>query len=206
LTKELNPFPLVGEGEQNRGVDNKFWNCYRASKSEDRASIYGERSRTIPASSPLNELRNLFPLPLREIEQSEIHKGGGIKKEVTMNITLDYLRGRRTWVVPNFVVWGDWSLYSFLLFYTETGANSKRIVFNKSTLGGLDQTVNFSSLYDFKGNQLPTTINHPKVIVLSKNEVSCLVVGQETDTGFRLAKLSESSQTGLVDLMIVEMA
>jgi hypothetical protein len=143
---------------------------------------------------------------LREIEQSEIHKGGGIKKEVTMNITLDYLRGRRTWVVPNFVVWGDWSLYSFLLFYTETGANSKRIVFNKSTLGGLDQTVNFSSLYDFKGNQLPTTINHPKVIVLSKNEVSCLVVGQETDTGFRLAKLSESSQTGLVDLMIVEMA
>jgi hypothetical protein len=140
------------------------------------------------------------------IERSEIHKGGGIKKEVTMNITLDYLRGRRTWVVPNFVVWGDWSLYSFLLFYTEMGANSKRIVFNKSTLGGLDQTVNFASLYDFKGNQLPTTINHPKVIVLPKNEVSCLVVGQETDTGFRLAKLSESSQTGLVDLMIVEMA
>jgi len=122
-----------------------------------------------------------------------------------MNITLDYLRGRRTWVVPNFVVWGDWSLYSFFLFYTEMGASSKRIVFSKSTLGGLDQAVNFSSLFDFRGNQLPTTIKSPKVIVLPKNEVFCFVVGAETDTGFRIAKFSESSYTGLVDLMIVEM-
>jgi hypothetical protein len=125
--------------------------------------------------------------------------------EVFMNITLDYLRGRRTWVVPNFVVWGDWSLYSFLLFYTEMGATSKRIIFSKSTLGGLDQSVNFSSLYDFKGNQLPATINNPKVIVLPKNEVFCLVVGAETNTGFRIARFSDSAQTGLVDLMIVEM-
>jgi hypothetical protein len=122
-----------------------------------------------------------------------------------MNVTLDYLRGRRIWLVPNFVVWGDWSLYSFLLFYTEIGASSKRIIFCRSTLGGLDQSVNFSSLYDFKGNQLPTNINNPKVIVLPKNEVHCLVVGAETNTGFRIAKLSESVQTGLVDLMIVEM-
>ncbi len=130
-----------------------------------------------------------------------------------MNITLDYLRGRRIWVVPNFVVWGDWSLYSFFLFYTEMGATSKRVVFNKSTLGGQTQTVNFSSLYDFRGNQLPDTIDNPKVIVLPKNEVFCLVVGGETDTGFRIAKLCDlctlrsagSSGTGLVDLMVVEM-
>jgi hypothetical protein len=122
-----------------------------------------------------------------------------------MNITLDYLRGRRIWLVPNFVVWGDWSLYSFLLFYTEMGASSKRIIFYKSILGGLDQSVNFSSLYDFKGNQLPITINSPKVIVLPKNEIHCLVVGAETNTGFRIARVSESAQTGLVDLMIVEM-
>jgi hypothetical protein len=133
------------------------------------------------------------------------HQSFVISDEVFMNITLDYLRGRRIWVVPNFVVWGDWSLYSFFLFYTEMGATSKRIVFNKSTLGGLDQLVNFSGLYDFRGNQLPTTINNPKVIVLPKNEISCLVVGAETDTGFRIAKLPESSGTGLVDLMIVEM-
>ncbi len=122
-----------------------------------------------------------------------------------MNITLDYLRGRRMWVVPNFVVWGDWSLYSFLLLYTEVEATAKRVVFSKSTLGGLDQTVEFSNLYDFRGNQLPNTISNPKVVVLPKNEVSCFVVGSESGTGFRIGKLGESSGTGLVDLMIVEM-
>ena len=122
-----------------------------------------------------------------------------------MNITLDYLRGRRTWVVPNFVVWGDWSLASFLLLYTEMGETSKRVVLAKNNLGGLDQMVNFSDLYDFKGNQLPQVIGNPKVIVLPKNEINCFVVGTETDIGFRIARFSGSEKTGLVDLMILEM-
>ena len=122
-----------------------------------------------------------------------------------MNITLDYLRGRRVWVVPNFVVWGDLSLYLFFLLYTEMEATAKRVVFSKSTLGGLDQAVEFSNLHDFRGNRLPEIINSPKVVVLPKNEVPCFVVGTETPTGFRIGKLSESSGTGLVDLMIVEM-
>ena len=122
-----------------------------------------------------------------------------------MNITLDYLRGRRTWVVPNFVVWGDWSLASFLFLYTEMGETSKRVVLAKNNLGGLDQVVNFSDLYDFRGNQLPEVIGNPKVIVMPKDEVNCFVVGTETDTGFRIARFSGSERTGLVDLMIVEM-
>jgi len=123
-----------------------------------------------------------------------------------MNVTLDYLRGRRTWVVPNFVVWGDWSLASFLLLYTEMGETSKRVMLAKNNLGGLDQMVNFSNLYDFRGNQLPEVITSPKVIVMPKNEVNCFVVGTETDTGFRIARFSGSEKTGLVDLMVVEMA
>ncbi len=122
-----------------------------------------------------------------------------------MNITLDYLRGRRTWVVPNFVVWGDWSLASFLLLYTEMGETSKRVMLAKNNLGGLDQVINFSDLYDFRGNQLPEVIGNPKVIVMPKDEVNCFVVGTETDTGFRIARFSGSEKTGLVDLMIVEM-
>ncbi len=122
-----------------------------------------------------------------------------------MNITLDYLRGRRTWVVPNFVVWGDWSLASFLLLYTEMGETSKRVILTKNNLGGLDQAVNFSDLYDFRGNLLPEMITNPKVMIMPKNEVNCFVVGTETDTGFRIARFSGSEKTGLVDLMIVEM-
>jgi hypothetical protein len=122
-----------------------------------------------------------------------------------MNITLDYLRGRRTWAVPNFVVWGDWSLASFLLLYTEVGETTKRVVLAKNNLGGLDQSVAFSDLHDFRGNKLPETIAKPKVMVMPKNEVNCFVVGTETDTGFRIARFSGSERTGLVDLMIVEM-
>ena len=122
-----------------------------------------------------------------------------------MNITLDYLRGRRTWAVPNFVVWGDWSLASFLLLYTEMGETSKRVILAKNNLGGLDQTVDFCDLYDFRGNQLPQVITSPKVMVMPKNEVNCFVVGTETDTGFRIAKFSGAEKTGLVDLIIVEM-
>ena len=122
-----------------------------------------------------------------------------------MNITLDYLRGRRSWLVKNFVVWGDWSLASFLLLYTEMGQTSKRVMLAKNNLGGLDQTVSFSDLYDFRGNQLPEVIQNAKVIAMPKNEVNCFVVGAETDTGFRIARFSGSEKTGLVDLMVVEM-
>jgi hypothetical protein len=122
-----------------------------------------------------------------------------------VNITLDYLRGRRTWVVPNFVVWGDWSLVSFLLLYTEMGETSKRVMLARNNLGGLDQSVTFETLYDFRGNQLPQAINNPKVMVMPKNEVNCFVVGTETETGFRIARFAGSERTGLVDLMIVEM-
>jgi hypothetical protein len=132
-------------------------------------------------------------------------KGGWAEREKTMNITLDYLRGRRTWVVPNFVVWGDWSLASFLLLYTEIGEASKRVMTAKNNLGGLDQAVSFSDLFDFRGNRLPEVIHNPKVVVLPKNEVSSFVVGTETDTGFRIARFSGAEKTGLVDLMIVEM-
>ncbi len=108
-------------------------------------------------------------------------------------------------MVPNFVVWGDWSLASFLVLYTEAGDTSKRVVFAKNNLGGLDQTVSFSDLYDFRGNQVPQTIASPKVMVMPKNEVNCFVVGAETDGGFRIARFSGSQKTGLVDLIIVEM-
>jgi hypothetical protein len=107
--------------------------------------------------------------------------------------------------VPNFVVWGDWSLASFLILYAEMGETSKRVMLARNNLGGLDQSVSFEDLCDFKGNQLPQTINNPKVMVMPKNEVNCFVVGTETETGFRIARFSGSEKTGLVDLMIVEM-
>jgi len=121
-----------------------------------------------------------------------------------MNITLDYLRGRRVWVANNFSVWGEFSAVTPILLWSEAGTTSHRLICARETLGGLEQSVSFSQLYDFRGNQLPQTISNPKVIILQKNEVECLVIGEESSTGFKIAKLSESDQSGSVDLIIVE--
>lgn len=121
------------------------------------------------------------------------------------NLTLDYLRGRRMWLVQNFVVWGGCCGEDFFFLYTQVDSQGKRIVFNKTFLGGETQDVSFPSLYDFKGNQLPAAINHPKVVVLPKKELFCFVLGSETESDFKIAKEKGSKEDGLVDLLIVEM-
>jgi hypothetical protein len=121
-----------------------------------------------------------------------------------MNVTLDYLRGRRVWLVKNFCVWGEYSAVDFLLVHTEVGESSKRIMLDRVYLGGNEQDVSFDSLYDFKGNQLPQQIVSPKVLSLPLNEISCMVI-EESDSGFKIAKGSNSVENGLVDLLIFEM-
>ncbi|MDH4223142.1 MAG: hypothetical protein OEV55_06325 [candidate division Zixibacteria bacterium] len=121
-----------------------------------------------------------------------------------MNITLDYLRGRRVWLVKNFCVWGSYSAIDFIFICSETRTNSKRIIFNRFDLGGYAQEVIFSSLYDFKGNQLPQSIKSPKVVTLPKNETICMVT-EENDNGFKIVQKSGSVENGLVDLLIMEM-
>lgn len=121
-----------------------------------------------------------------------------------MNITLDYLRGRRVWLIKNLSVWGKYSAVDLLLVHTELGEGYKRIVFNQIDLGGEAQVVDFSSLYDYKGNQVPSEIKSPKVLVMPKNEVFCLVT-EESNFGFKIAKENSSLENGLVDLLIIEM-
>ena len=122
-----------------------------------------------------------------------------------MSITLSYLRGKRSWVVENFQVWGEMNLAEFMIFYAQVGENSKRVVFNHSFLGGVEQSVSFSNLHDFRGNPLPEVINHPKVVVLPRREPVCFVIGKETNAGFKIATAPDASQNGLVDLLIMEM-
>ena len=121
-----------------------------------------------------------------------------------MNITLDYLRGRKIWLVKNFCIWGEYSAVDLLLVHAEIGETSKRIIMDRVSLGGKEQEVNFDSLYDFKGNKLPQQISSPKVLALPSNEVSCMVM-EESNSGFKIAKRSDSAENGLVDLLIFEL-
>jgi len=101
-------------------------------------------------------------------------------------------------------VWGEYSAVDFLLVHTETEETSKRIMLDRVSLGGKEQEVSFDSLYDFRGNQLPQQIVSPKVLSLPLNEVSSLVI-EESDSSFKIAKGSNSSENGLVDLLILEL-
>ncbi len=121
-----------------------------------------------------------------------------------MNITLDYLRGRRVWLVKNICVWGEYSAVDLLFVHTEIMESSKRIILDRIGLGGKNQEVNFNTLYDYKGNQLPDEINSPKVSAIPKNDVFCMVI-EESKAGFKIAKGNDSSENGLVDLLIFEL-
>jgi hypothetical protein len=121
-----------------------------------------------------------------------------------MSEVLNYLKSKRVWVVKNMWVWGSFSLGDFCFLSTQIGETSKRIIFQNLSLGGTEQYVPFDTLYDFKGNRLPSEIANPFVIVMPKNKVSCLVL-EETNGGFKIAKRKEEVENGLVDLIVWEM-
>jgi len=121
-----------------------------------------------------------------------------------MNITLDYLRGNRKFLITDFVVYGDYTSAESGILYTEDLPGNKRIIFAHEFISEDEQKVSFSSLYDYKNNQLPAVLSSAKVIILPKNDVHCFLVGAETQTGFKIAR-SDPDKTGLVDLLIMEM-
>ncbi len=121
-----------------------------------------------------------------------------------MNLTLDYLRGNRKFLIPDFIVYGDYTEIEGGVLFGEQYPGGKRIMFAHNYISENEQPVNFGNLYDYKNNPLPNTLSNPKVIILPKNEVFCFIVGTETETGFKIAK-TNSSENGLVDLLIIEM-
>ena len=121
-----------------------------------------------------------------------------------MNETLTYLRGRRMWLIRDFVVWGSLSAYEFSFLMTVVQQTEKRISFMSVPLGGQLQKVNYADLQDFRGNNLPATIINPKVVALPKTAVGVIVVGQEDNETFAIARTQESDPNGLCDLLIIE--
>jgi len=106
--------------------------------------------------------------------------------------------------VPGIAVYGSLGAVELLLLRSEITPSSKRVIFETTVLGGVEQVLFYKDLVDFRGNQLPQRLKSPKVIVLQKSAVFAVVVGSEGEELFRLAKVSGTENT-LVDLLIVEM-
>jgi len=124
-----------------------------------------------------------------------------------MNLTLDYLKSNRKWLVPNVVVWGNADACEAALLMVEDDSPA-RVVFSYSRLEGNDQVINFGDLTDADGNSLPSQISKPVVIVIPGNQMHCFIVGRPSETGFKLAYSPDSNSSnsgyGLVDLLIME--
>jgi len=123
-----------------------------------------------------------------------------------MNLTLDYLKSNRKWLVRNLLVWGNSEAVPARMLMTELG-DSKRVMYSDCAIGGKNQVVSFDELVDSRGNQLPEEIKSPVVMLIPRSSSHCYLVGQPSSNGFSIAREStshETNQDGLVDLLIME--
>lgn len=112
---------------------------------------------------------------------------------------------RRMWFIPGFEVWGlaDWGQVDYLV--TEQTAGSTYILYGHQGLGDDAQGVLFADLVDHRGNSLPATIDAARVMVRPKSAEAAYLVGDESPTGFKLARDPAAGGPVSVDLLIVEM-
>jgi len=109
------------------------------------------------------------------------------------------------WVVRNFQIYGTADEARFLYLGVENVASTNRIMFGTAGIGGTVQDIRYSNLIDFRGNNLPTTIDSPKVLIRFRSAYSAYLIGEESDSGFRMARDINSPGPISVDLFIYEM-
>ena len=118
---------------------------------------------------------------------------------------LESVKSKRVWFVPEFSVWGlsQEGLVDFMM--VEQDDSDKKIFFGSIAIGSSLQEVSFSNLTDHRGNALPSSIDSPRVIPRSRTLEAVFVVGDESDTSFKIARDPEALEPVMVDLLIMEM-
>lgn len=119
--------------------------------------------------------------------------------------TLNYLRGRRIWYVPNYSVWGLVSSVTVNIVTSESINGQSRLSFSEATIGAAEQTVTFTDLVDHRGNSVPASISEPKVVIVPRSENSAYLIGREYAQGFKIARESAAADPVTVDLVIYEL-
>lgn len=118
--------------------------------------------------------------------------------------SLMYLRGRRMWVVRDYSIWGLKDDAEIFYLGSETVDSTNRLMFGTSTIGGLDQNINFADMIDWKGNALPESINAPRIIFRPRSQYNVFLVGEESSTGFRVAREQSAIGPVTTDMFIFE--
>ena len=109
------------------------------------------------------------------------------------------------WVVRNYQIFGTADEARFTYLGVENVDAANRVMFGAVGIGGAVQDVRFSGLIDFRGNPLPEKIDSPKVLIRFRSSYGAYLIGEESDTGFRIARDTGAPGPVGVDLFIFEM-
>jgi hypothetical protein len=118
---------------------------------------------------------------------------------------LESVKSKRIWFVPEFSVWGLSQEGQIDYLVVEQDDSDKNIFLGSIALGSSLQEVSFCNLTDHRGNTLPSSIDSPKVIPRSRSEQAVFIVGEESNTSFRIARDPDAVEPVMVDLLIMEM-
>jgi hypothetical protein len=120
-------------------------------------------------------------------------------------LSMKYPGGRRLWVIRDYTIWGLADEARFYYQGVEEVNSVKRVMFGIASINGMAQNIAFSDLVDFRGNNLPSTIKSPKIMVQLRSPYPVFLVGPESDTGFRIARSSDAPGPVKADLFVFEM-
>ncbi|MBD3402795.1 hypothetical protein GF420_07855 [candidate division GN15 bacterium] len=118
---------------------------------------------------------------------------------------LERITARRVWFVPDVIVYGSAEAATVGLLAHETTDGQQHLFFSELEIGDDIQYLTYDSLIDHRGNHLPATIESPRVLPRTRTAARVFITGQESDTGFGIAREPNASGTVTADLLIMEM-
>ncbi len=122
-----------------------------------------------------------------------------------MNQTLNMLLGRRMWMVPGIVIWGEMAGFEPEFIIIENDGAARRIMHGHFNIGGRSQVLKFADLTDQRGNKVPAALTNPTVIPITRGGIHVAVQGSPDSESVRLAQATPSNQAVVTDLLIIEM-
>lgn len=112
---------------------------------------------------------------------------------------------RRIWFVPGLSVWGTPNDGEIDYLAVEEADSTINMFYGQIAIGAALQTVSFSELTDHRGNQLPSTLDSPRVLPRSKSGSAVFIVGEESGSNFNIARDTSAPGPVLADLLVIEM-
>jgi hypothetical protein len=122
-----------------------------------------------------------------------------------MNQTLSLLLGRRMWLVPGVVIWGEMAGFEPEFILTENDGSARRILHGSFRIGGQLQVLKFADLVDQRGNNVPAILANPSVVPIPRGSINVVVQGSPDSESVRLAQSLSSNQAVVADLLIIEL-